>query len=36
MELLLATVVRLTSLGAYLVGVRRVGLSTARLRRLPS
>jgi hypothetical protein len=31
MELLLATVVGLTSLGAYLVGVRRVGLSTAGL-----
>jgi hypothetical protein len=31
MELLLATVVGLTSLGAYLVGVRRVGLSTAAL-----
>ena len=31
MELLIAIVVGLTSLGAYLVGVRRVGLSTAEL-----
>lgn len=31
MELLLATVVGLTSLGAYLIGVRRVGMSTAEL-----
>jgi hypothetical protein len=31
MELLLASVLGLTSLGAYLVGVRRVGLSTAGL-----
>lgn len=31
MELLLATIVGLTSLGAYVVGVGRVGLSTARL-----
>jgi hypothetical protein len=31
MELLIAIVVGLTSVGAYMVGVRRVGLSTAHL-----